>query len=378
MMNLDAFRQIGDPPADLAIERLVAQTGPEEARHLFDRLVRQIEMPLDELPDSLRDYWAATDRLPGQVDPEQMRLASAFFADHGPKFLIFLYFKSLPLLYTCANGAKVLVQTGRLTSRDTTADVFTRRIAETGQFLLTVMAPDALLPGGPGIRAIQKVRLIHAAIRFFIRQRGEWKQEEWGVPVNQEDMAATLMTFSVALTEALDQFGVAEQAVRREAYCYCWTAIGRLLGLREELLPANEAAGQALLQAVLRRQSAASEEGRMLTEALTGFIRSNFPREVQLAPEALMQHLLGPERLHLLGLQTPAGCLGIALPALIGNLFRLGERLEDRLQQPLAPFIETFSRHMMLRMVQYFDEHKQRRLALPEAFRQRWVPDAPL
>jgi hypothetical protein len=43
-----------------------------------------------------------------------------------------------------------------------------RRIVETAQFVLDVMAPDGLGHSGRGVRSAQKVRLMHAAIRHLI------------------------------------------------------------------------------------------------------------------------------------------------------------------------------------------------------------------
>jgi hypothetical protein len=369
----DSYRQSGDPLADAAIGQLVAEKGPAEARELFSLLIHRIEMPIEELPACLQDYWATTDRLPDWVDWEQVRIANALFVDHGPKFLVFLYYKSLPLLYSCANGAKVLIQTGRLTQQEDSLEIFTRRIAETGQFLLTVMAPDALRPCGPGIRAIQKVRLIHAAIRYFVLESGRWDAEAWGLPINQEDMAMTLTTFSSAITDALGQFDVPENPLRLEAYQHTWAAIGQLLGVVPDLLPKTTAASRTLMEAVLERQSAASDDGQVLTEALFGFARKLLPEELARIPELLLLHLIGPERAKMLGVESGGGCLGIVLPQFIGSLFRLGERLEDRVQEPLRVFIDMLSQKMMERMVLYFDNYKQRHFEVPAGLRKVWL-----
>jgi hypothetical protein len=165
---LGQMRQAADPLADQAVAQLVATEGREAAQHLFDLLIRPIEMPLKELPPPLKRYWEVTQQLPDWVDPQKVEAAHMLFRDHGPKFLQFLYYKSLPLLYCCKNGAQVLVQTSRLAHNREDITIFTPRIAETGQFLIDVMTDCGLQPGKTGIQSIQKVRLIHAAIRHFI------------------------------------------------------------------------------------------------------------------------------------------------------------------------------------------------------------------
>lgn len=185
---LDRMRHTADPLADRAVAQLVEQKGREEAKRIFDLLIRRIELPEEELPGSLRGYWEATRQLPDWVDEGRVERAHALFLDHGTKLLLFLYYKSLPLLYCCKHGAQVLVQTSRLTHNSEDITIFTRRIAETGQFLIHVMTPGGLKPGGVGIQSIQKVRLIHAAIRHFILPQ-RWDAQQLGGPINQEDLA---------------------------------------------------------------------------------------------------------------------------------------------------------------------------------------------
>ena len=369
--QLAGYRQLSDPLADDAVAALVAEQGPDEARRMFEVLTRNVEWSHESFPASLAGYWDACDRLPETTDWEQIRLANAFFLDHGPKFLVFLYYKSLPLLYTCANGAKVLGRTGRLAHDAQQIQVFTRRIAETGQFLLAVMAPGALQPGGSGIRIIQKVRLIHAAIRHFIGQN-DWDAATLGVPVNQEDMALTLMTFSVALTDALEQFGLHEPPERQEAFFHAWSAIGHTLGVSPDLLPAELQQGRQLLECILNRQSAPSEDGQLLTQALLEFARKIMPADFKAAPEHLMRHLIGARRAQMLGVSAGPGCLGLGVPLFLRGLFGVGEHLEDRVQEPLHVFIDLFSRQLMHKMVGYFDSYKQQHFAVPAAFQDAW------
>ena len=128
----DAKRNIGDPPADTVLHQLVTEKGPEEARKLFDLLIRNIDMPMDQFSDSVKTFLKDSSQLPAWADIEKIKLGQALFRDHGPKFLIFLYYKSLPLLYTCAKGAEVLVHTRRLMHNEEVSKIFKRRLAEKG------------------------------------------------------------------------------------------------------------------------------------------------------------------------------------------------------------------------------------------------------
>lgn len=368
---LDQQRQHADPLADEVVAQIVAQEGPEESRRLFDTLIRHLETPVDTLPPVINDFILATRQLPEWTDWKKVDMAHNLFLDHGPKFLIALYYKSLPLLYSDAKGAEVLVRTSRLTREDRSLKIFARRIAETGQFLIDVMTRGGLREG-PGIRSIQKVRLIHASIRHFLNQEG-WNDEALGRPINQEDMAITLMTFSVALTDALEQFDIEERSERLEAFLHTWTAIGHNMGVRAELLPRNLEEGQQLLARILERQSASSEAGQLLTDALIDFGRETLQSDkLKAAPDAFIRFFIGQERARLLGIAPNYGCLAFLAPELLRSVFRIGERLEDKIEGPISLALDHLSRKTALAMVDHFNKFKGRKFHIPDEMGKAW------
>lgn len=370
---LDQKRLMGDPEADQVLTEIFETEDNGASRRLFDLLIRNIELPLDAFPPPVRPFLEKTNQLPEWTDWQKVNLAHDLFLDHGAKFLLFLYFKSLPLLYTCKNGAIVLVKTSRLTNSQQGLDIFTRRIAETGQFLIDVMHSGALKRDQKGIQAIQKVRLIHAAIRHFIIEAG-WDTDTLGKPINQEDMAVTLMTFSVAVLDGLKQFNIELDDKKKEAYIHTWKAIGFLLGIDADLLPENIIEARLLLDRILDRQAIASEEGRLLAKALISFSENNIPKDwLDNAASILVCHLIGKEKAEMLGVYPGPGCLGYLFPTFLQSLFRLGERLEDRIgNRPLEELVEWLSRESVKAMVRYFDNYKQRHFQIPKVLQKAW------
>ncbi len=361
-----------DPPADAVIEQVVATHGPAEAKKVFDLLIRNIELPLGQLPPQIRTFVQTHSRLPSWADAGQIGLAQDFFIDHGPKLLIILYFKSLPILYSCKNGAQVLVQTGRLAYNQQEPLIFSRRIAETGQFLLEVMAPQGLRENGGALHTILKVRLIHAAIRSFI-PADRWDENTLGKPINQEDMALTLMTFSVALLDGLKQFGIYENTEKQEAYLHSWKVIGHLLGIDADLLPENVPEGKMLLSRIIERESASSEEGKILADALISFVEGHFKTAMgKVSPRILIRYLAGTAIAGRIGVnRSPWWWLYWILPAFLKKSFQVGEKLEDRVG-PLQPFINKFSGRMVRAMVGYFNAYKGVPFQVPVLLRQKW------
>lgn len=369
---LDQKRQIADPVADQIVAHLVEQTGQQAAKALFDELTRNVDLPLEGKFPEVDEFLKSAAQLPDWADPPKLQLANRFFTDHGPKLLIILYHKSLPTLYLDANGAKVLVQTGRLAHDGKSRNTFARRVAETGQFLLNVMQQKALAKNGAGIKAAQKIRLIHASVRNFIPE-DHWNSEDWGLPINQEDLALTLMSFSVLLLDGLDAFGIKYSEEEAEAYIHYWNVIGYFMGINEDLFPSSREEAAALVKAILDRQAYASEEGSILTESLISFTEANIPFEkFEKTSTLLINFLIGNRYAAMLDIVPPVGCLAYFIPRIFKGIFKSGERLEDVVNQPMKLFIETFSHVAAKKMVGYFDNYKKRHFTIPKEFEKAW------
>ena len=66
-----------------------------------------------------------------------------------------------------------------------------------------------------------------------------WDSAEFGLPINQEDMMATLLSFSVNVLDTIEKTTVVGTLTRadEDAYIHLWRYIGYLIGLHEDLNP---------------------------------------------------------------------------------------------------------------------------------------------
>ena len=367
---LDHKRQRVDPLADQVITDLFAQEGRAAVQAFFEQLIRQIELPLGAMPERIKTFFSEASTFPDWADSTRLMAAERVFLDHGPKMLLLLYFKSLPTLYLCANGAEVLRLTGRLSPQREGHEVFARRVAETGQFLLHVMSEGGLRSCGPGLHSLLRVRLIHAAIRQFIPPE-QWG-DAWGRPINQEDLAITLMTFSLSLIDGLAQLGAPLTGQEGEDYLHAWCVAGHFLGIDPDLRPDSVAEGRQLLRTILARQAAPSEAGQLLTQALVAFAQEAWPGDKgDATPEVMIRYLIGDEHARMLGLDGSRGCLTRLVPGLLQRYFGWSERLEDRFPN-LRDWSEKMSRRLVWRMVGFFDRYKQRHLTVPTELARSW------
>ncbi len=368
---LDGKRREADPEADAVIRQLVEEQGEYEAKKLFDILIRNVDLPITKLPDSVRRFISTHGKLPVWADTKKIRKAQALFVDHGPKLLLFLYFKSLPTLYACEKGAKVLIRTGKLAHKQDDMVVFSRRIAETGQFLLNIMAPGNFKQGKKGINTILKVRLIHASIRHFVKAH-HWDVDTLGEPINQEDLGITLTTFSYSLMDGLDRFGIRESPDKIEAFIHLWACVGHILGIDEDMLPGSFAESKLLHNLILDRQKGASKEGKLLTKALVLFAEKHLPlKEMVRLPQLMIIYLTSPEIASMLGVRLKFGFLYAIVPDFIKKLFNWAERLEERSGR-LSDLIDLVSVRLTKRMVEYFNEFKQVPFEIPKSLKDEW------
>jgi ER-bound oxygenase mpaB/B'/Rubber oxygenase, catalytic domain len=166
-----------------------------------------------------------------------------------------------------------------------------------------------LRPATRGFHAARGVRLLHAAVRAFItldpEASGRYDVAELGVPINQEDLIGTLLTFTVVVFEALERMGIAVDPADADAYLHTWCVVGHLLGIRPELLPLDLDAARDLDRRIRARQQTPTAEGVALMSALRSEMRSHMPRLLRRFPDALVHEFVGSDAANALGVPDP-------------------------------------------------------------------------
>ncbi|AUX42386.1 hypothetical protein SOCE26_038170 [Sorangium cellulosum] len=267
---LEPFRSVGDPVADPVIQAVFADNDVETVNRMLRSIEANEHIIPAEMPDAVEVYLNQTDDWPAWAEAEKVRLGQRLFHRYGMQMTLALFTWSLPCCYAWAKAARVLTWTGGI-------DKYVhRRIIETAQFVLDVMAEGGLEHGGFGVRTAQKIRLLHAAIRYHVRRDPRWQSSEWGVPVNQEDQVATLLSLAL-VPRVLTKLGLDFTPEEEDAYFHCWKLIGHFMGIDPALLPRDLDDGQELWDAILERQVAPSEDGAALTKALVDYLKMRIP-----------------------------------------------------------------------------------------------------
>lgn len=298
---LDTMRQTVDPLADNAVGELFASGNVKAVNALMKTLVENDQPPSEALPPVIRDYLASSEGRPAWADPLKIKAGEDLFWRFGPEAIANLFCYSLPFCYAARNGVQVLALTSRLYTNPT------RRIIETAQMMVDVLRPGGLSPGGTGIRTAQKVRLMHAGVRHQIAAHPGWNPE-FGKPINQEDLAGTLLSFSWVVLDGLRKLGLRIDNTQAEAYLHCWNIVGHILGVREDMLASTMSAAEELAHLIQQRQYASCQEGHEMTRALIQMMQRFLPGTLlDPIPALFIRFLLGNAYSDLLGVeQIPA------------------------------------------------------------------------
>jgi hypothetical protein len=319
--SMDALRQAGDELADATVATLF-ERGEVGRFNSLMRYVSTVGAPLpDGLPDVAREYLHLTGAPPDWVDWAEMERARLFFIDNNVHISTALSFAAMPACYVVPHVAKLLSASHGL-------NFPSKRMAETGQFTVHLMQPDAFEAGSRFIPAAQKVRLLHASIRHHLRREDRWDTAALGVPICQEDLIGGQMFFSMLVLDSLHRLGIHMSTEGAEAYYYAWRVVGAMLGVDQDAAPRNLQEARRFLDLYMIRHMGPSPEGARLTRQLIDLYEEVVPGTV-LDPivSALIRHLVGDTCADWLEVpRTPFDTVVKAVPHLLGVL----ETIEDR------------------------------------------------
>lgn len=296
-LDLNKFRQTGDKLADDFINNYFSDTNTKKDLYLaLAGLKTNADWSdfLNRVPEA-KWFDEELERI-GVVDANLRKRALDFYKQKSTYILQLLGLLSLPYCYAAADGAMVLYQTERMYK-----DV-AKRLEETGAFVASMMNPKGFEASGDAKIQLFKVRLMHAAGRFYIL-KGNWDYN-LGLPVNQEDMAGTNLSFSLVVIRGLRKMGFTISHQEQMDYIGYWSWVGAILGLSPELLPKDGKQAFDLEKAISDRHFKPSIAGKQLTKSLLEcFYSLNDEKQIKNVEIAgFMRFLLGDEVSNILDL----------------------------------------------------------------------------
>ena len=357
---------------------------------------------------ALEDYVQRARLLPDWVDAGKVGCAESVFADMSMLSCTLMFCASLPECYVPADLASVLHLAGQFEQH---TDYRARSAAA---MVFPVMLRGGLLDAAGGaVAQVLKVRLIHATIRHLIVRgnpgealehgatvqpllaegrglhqalfaRG-WDVNANGLPLNQEELAYTLLTFHYVFLRALRRLGLGLSKEEEGAYLHAWNVAGHLLGIEQELLVQTMGEAETLFARLQKqgraiagsRYAAAARKGGAargrpdprpaLADALMRAMQAEIPlRALKSFPVLLTRRLCGRETARDLGLDRRVSLFSRALFALGMGATRLVDTVA-RLVCPGLSIARLVTRIVGYRLTVRFLMDQTRPLKLPGA-----------
>lgn len=388
--KLQGFRQVQDETADQVVAHFESHEGPAAVTRIFRTLADN--QSLKDIKDPvLAEYFQTNAKLPPWADQKKMELASHLYERNGLLTSTVLMCCSLPMCYACGNGAHILWLTGRLDLTSAKVDPMVRRVMQTAQFVLDNKTKEAYTPEGHGFASTLKVRLVHATIRYIVRKKAESKDwdvpllgeipdfNEIGAPINQEDLAGTLMSFGYVVIRGMEMLGVDFTEEEKDAWIHHTNVVGYILGIKEDLLPKDYNDARDLTFSVLKHQGRASIHGKELTKAITTLMAELTPGTwFDRYPIFLMSKFLnfyedqtGLNFHEFIDLDHHS----TLKDRIIFNISKLGASITDELGDHFgiaASVTERFNVRLLDAMIKYFDDGMRAKFRIPEHLRHSW------
>lgn len=252
---------VGDPPAD-DLAKWVRGEGGGSAFGQFKKILDSGEFDQKDMAPPLRAFFDAIRQPPAWVDWERLERGAKACAISGQTGMRVLRDLGLMAGYQARGINQTLIMTGALERGAT------RRVAETTKWWMDCITPGGLKPDAEGFKTTVRVRLIHAMVRQQLLDNADWDTSEWGLPVNQLDMQATYLAFSVSFLFGQKLLGTLISRQDSEDIMLLWRYIGWLMGVDESLLCKSEQEGRIALYQNVISQATADENSRKLGRAL--------------------------------------------------------------------------------------------------------------
>lgn len=280
----------GDPVAD-NLARWIQGDGTEGsgkgAYAQFEQALEASNLNYDSLPEPLRDFFQCVSNTPDWVDWQRLERGAQACALSGRTGMRVLRDFGLMAGYQASGINQTLIQTGSLERGAA------RRVAETTKWWMDCTSVGGLKPSAEGFKTTLRVRLIHAIIRQRLQQ-ADWNSAQWGLPINQLDMQATYLAFSVSFLLGQKLMGTVLRQQESEDVMHLWRYIGWLMGVDESLLCETEQQGRIALYQNVISQATADDSSQQLGRALMDeplgrhypnlhFLRGHWEKQVHLS-----------------------------------------------------------------------------------------------
>lgn len=341
----------GDTLMDAYVDWMFTHN-PRLGKEKFNQALHRGIDSVQDCPEPLRKLFVHLDVTPEWVDRARIEDAATFMRSSGMNAVYALRDFALMGGYLLSGFNHALIMTGAL-NKDAA-----KRFAETSKWWMDCTEAEGMQRFSSGWKSTIHVRFIHALVRRNLAANPKWKTEDWGLPLCQIDMAATIYGFGIVFLSGLRAMGVMPTIHESQSVMHFWKYVGWLIGVDERWLSDSERQGALILYHTLITQSSPDWTSQALGKSLSlepfsrqykhfAAIRRRFDYQKHMSVTSLF---LTRRKMAELGLSkrivpwfplmiAPLNALGANVPRLLPKLRNM---LEKRGRKEQVAFMATF------------------------------------
>lgn len=229
----------------------------------FSTILKSLENDTSQnLPNEYIALKKELEIVPDWVDENLLKAGCELSVRSGLISLLVLRNFSLLSGYNFANLTKPLIATGSLNKKAV------HRLYNTLNFWINVtrIGNDAQ---SKRINACIRTRLVHSVSRLMIQDKNiYWNKELYGEPINNADMIATNIAFTVYYLYGLKKLNFKYSETEEKGIFHLWKYITYLLGVPLEILPNNKLESLEFFKFWTRYQNPPDEDSQTLASSL--------------------------------------------------------------------------------------------------------------
>lgn len=230
----------------------------------FKSIMKSLHQNSNEikLPQDYLDFKKNIEITPSWVDMNLIKAGCELSERCGLMGLLVLRDFALLGGYNFANLTKPLVATGALEKGAV------HRLYNTLNFWINV-SRTGHYSHEKRINACLRTRLVHCVSRLMIYEKTpNWDKDKYGVPINNADMIATNIAFTVYFLYGLQKLNFKYTEQEEQGIFHLWKYVTYLLGVPMEIIPNNKKEALAFFKFWTQYQNAPDTDSMKLTASL--------------------------------------------------------------------------------------------------------------
>ncbi len=227
--NYVAHTMIGDPLADAAVEALATLKRSESSQLVtaYMRVPDGEERP--DAPPAVHALFEDAFTPPDWLDLPELTAGIHMF-HRNRKMVVAGMLAGVLVEGFSTNISESFFVTGRL------RDQGVRRLQQNNRHMVEIFLPGGMGPLGDGWRLSFRIRLVHAQVRYLLKNARDWDTDALGIPLSAAHCGYAITAFSARLLKHMRSLGAVFSKEEAASFMATWRYSGLLMGIPESIL----------------------------------------------------------------------------------------------------------------------------------------------